>query len=393
MKILIIANAFTKDNVSGGDKNFIEIARNLIKKNLSITILTNPIGKAVCQKNLADSKLDYILTDQHTTEILNPFSILFWYFKRGFYSIKILKKKKKEFDAVIFSNDFYSDLLGLIALKDKFKIIIFNMLAPNPFLGYSQKLHFPSLSEFHYFFSNLLSFVLINIFTNPKNTKIVATAKNIQDDLKNSILSQKFKNEIKVINYGSDLKDTLQTISVISKKYDFVWIGRNHIQKGIQDLKQILLILQQKKPDFSIQIIGDVDAILKPFINENGLQKNVFLQGKKYDLEKNKIISQCKVFLFTSHFESFGIVVLENLLLKNLVVGYKIKSSLLNFSQNIDFVENFDYKQFTEKALLNLYQYSNKTDLIQKNLDFAKKFTWQNTSNQYYQLLLQNFKK
>ncbi len=385
--ITIIANGFTKKNVSGGDKNFIEIAKYILyKKKYNIEIITHPIGKIVCQQNIPE-KISYKLTDNYSKSLENPLKIIWWYLKRGYETSKIVKEKNSTF---ILASDFYCDTLSLFSLKKKSKVVIFNMVARNPFYGYKQKMHFPDLSEIHYFLSNLLTFSLLNIFANSKNTKIVATAKNIEADLRNSILKKTLKEKIKVINYGSDIEEFEKIKNLPNKDTDFVWIGRNHPQKGLEDLKKILLIFRSKKTDFSIKIIGDLGKSFEDFVVQNNLQENVFLTGKLFNQEKIKALASSKVFLFTSHFESFGIVVLENFLVKNLVIGYRIPSSLYNFGERLELIQNFDYQQFAFTALEKIESLDRNKKILNDNYKFAIGFSWAKTGQAYLEII-ENF--
>ena len=297
----------------------------------------------------------------------------------------IIKKHPEEQRVFIFASEIYCNTLSFIDLKKEKKMLIFNMVAPNPFIGYSQRLHIPNFSEIHYFLTNIIIFVLLKLFANKKMIEIIAVTENIKQDLLNRPVVRNY--DIKVINLGVD--ELSGNIINQNKIYDFVWIGRNHPQKGIDDLKKILLEFKKIKKDFTILIIGNVKDRLKKYAKENGLEKNLILKGVINGNRKYDELAKAKIFLFTSHFESFGIVVIENMKVGNIVIGYDIPTSIFNFSENIVFIQKFNWQNFAYKALDILNQYPNK-HLIEKNHRFIKKFNWENSYKKFLDIIKLN---
>src|SRR6185436_4950328 len=76
--------------------------------------------------------------------------------------------------------------------------------------------------------------------------------------------------EIKYVSFGVDPTPG-RTGTRPEKKYDVVWIGRVHRQKGIDDLLRTLSYLNGKVPNFRALIVGKVKAELEPIIAQMGL--------------------------------------------------------------------------------------------------------------------------
>lgn len=388
-QIYFIANGPSKMGMSGGDKNFIEVAKELKKDGYEITVITNPIGRKIYEKEGLIG-VSYILTDKHQAPINSLLFLFFWYIFRGLRALfiinNIVQEKCLGKRYFIVTSDFYFDTLSLTRLRKENTILIMNMLSDNPFKGYENVFHIPRLNELHYFLSNCLTFIIIKFFTRKDHFKIVATTELIRQKLKkNWFVNNK---QIMAINCGVDYdKKFIDNLNKSSnKKYDFMWIGRNHPQKGVEDLKKIIIILKEKNNDFKMLIIGEICDELSEFRKKNQLEKNLFLAGILYNKSKFEVLSKAKIFLFTSHFESFGIVVLENMLVNNLVIGYDIESNLANFSKQMIFVDKFNYKLFAEKAVSFLIDYPEKK-LVDLNQKFAIKFTWENTGREYGRIL------
>ena len=117
------------------------------------------------------------------------------------------------------------------------------------------------------------------------------------------------------------------------------------------------------------------------------LEKNIFCFGQVFGQEKYELLAKSKVFLFTSHFESFGIVVIENMMIKNLVIGYQIPSSLANFADRMIFIKNFDIDDFADKAHSLAQNFGNYDELLESNRQFAKGFSWEASYNNYLKLI------
>lgn len=85
--------------------------------------------------------------------------------------------------------------------------------------------------------------------------------------------------------------------------------------KGILDFIDALKILNKKKYKFIGIIIGDQSNItfkeINQLIKKNDLENRLFLYGPKYDDEKFKLIRDSDIFVFPTHNEGFGNVVLE----------------------------------------------------------------------------------
>jgi len=376
-KIYFVANGAASATMSGGIKYFIEIAKRFSRDGYNVSVITNPVGEKLFKKN-GLTNVNYILTESRYKEITNPIKIFTAYITRAFKTKKviknIIKKYPKENRVFIFSSEIYCSTLSFINLKKEKKVLIFNMVAPNPFMGYSQKFHIPNFSEIHYFLTNIIIFILLKLFANKKMIEIIAVAGNIKQDLLNRPVVRNY--DIKVINLGVD--ELPKNIMNQDKIYDFAWIGRNHPQKGIDDLEKMLLEFKKIKKDFTILIIGNVKDRLERYTKENGLEKNLILKGVINGNRKYDELAKAKIFLFTSHFESFGIVVIENMKVGNVVIGYDIPTNIYNFPKNMIFVPKFNQENFAREALNALDQYPDRS-LIEKNYEFIKDFSWENT--------------
>ena len=139
-------------------------------------------------------------------------------------------------------------------------------------------------------------------------------------------LSKAYPNNLIVVlkNFGG----AKQLIHKSEPKYDIIWIGRFHPQKGLDDFIDILSELCNQRPETNAVVIGDGSKEIKNAINQKvsdlKLKNNVtfagFITGKK----KDNFLQDSKVFAMTSHFESFGLVILEAMSAGLPVVAYNL---------------------------------------------------------------------
>ena len=85
--------------------------------------------------------------------------------------------------------------------------------------------------------------------------------------------------------------------------------------KGVYVLLDACQILKDKNIPFRciyVGVEGDITALqFENKVQQMGLQNDVYYQGKKYGIEKEKAFSQSDIFVFPTYNETFGLVNLE----------------------------------------------------------------------------------
>lgn len=95
-----------------------------------------------------------------------------------------------------------------------------------------------------------------------------------------------------------------------------LYVGAIMESKGIFDLLQIARILKEKDRKFQLNIVGKPDSEqttqqIHEFIKEYSLEEKVVLAGVKVDVAKWQAFKDADIFCFPSHFETFGLVLVE----------------------------------------------------------------------------------
>lgn len=107
--------------------------------------------------------------------------------------------------------------------------------------------------------------------------------------------------------------DYLPETETSLKENVLVSIGRLEKEKGIDDLIDVISLAKTKQKDLKLYIIGDgsLRESLENKVKENNLTKNIIFTGYGDRKLIEKYLTKAKLYVMTSHTESFGIVLLE----------------------------------------------------------------------------------
>lgn len=108
------------------------------------------------------------------------------------------------------------------------------------------------------------------------------------------------------LDYFPDSTSSLESKNIVS-------VGRLVSSKGFLELIEIFgeIILREKDWNLFIVGSGDQHEELKNKIKELNLQDHIFLLGNKNQEELKKIFLDSSIYVMTSYYESFGLVLIE----------------------------------------------------------------------------------
>jgi glycogen(starch) synthase len=198
------------------------------------------------------------------------------------------------------------------------------------------------------------------------------------------------KDKTVVIPNGIDLKSWTpkQKITLPGKnKYKVVYIGRFALMKSVDTLLDIdvpdnidLIFVGSKNGGDAICINKLQDAL-------NNKKKNVYYYGPAYDQEKIDVLEAADAVIVPSRHEPFGIVALEALASKSILISSR-KDGLGDFLNDNNSIKCDVSKEGIEKSLndfLNLSQ-QQKNTFIENGLKVCKEYNWDDIAEQYYQI-------
>lgn len=356
-------NAYTKGK-SGGDIAFIEIFKRI--KDYNLVVVTSRLGEKLClQMGLKASFR--ITTREHTFKRIVPTYI------RRIINALLLEIQPKDGDVLYATSDALPDTLSVFFLKLRNKRAkwiqkIFHIIPKDRTISSA---------------SQRLSFFLIR-----------SRADHISIDnelLKGELVRLGFnENQITVNHLGINPK-YYKDIPPSKKKYDATFMARLHPSKGIYDAVNIWNTVVKKLPHAKLAIIGGGDKTvtdaLKDRIQRNNLENNIDLLGFLDDAEAFALIKASCVFIFPSHEEGFGIVVLEAIACGVPVVAYKLPAYRHTFGQAIKTVQPHNNNRFAT-TVVDLLSHAKKLEnLRQLGFTVLDEFDWDKTASREHGLL------
>lgn len=358
------------EGISGGDRIFIEFARRWSKK--------HPVSIYVWEEGKEMLRRQHLMVNGKWL-MVKVLRMGKWC-RLGFvvcYMVRIVRSIIEAFrltinhqsSTIIYSaSEFWMDSLPAFILKLRYSKITWAaawyQTAPSPLSGFSQGRH--RLSAFMYWFmqqpikpliSRFADFVLINNEEEKKQFPKHAKKRSAIVVLGAVNLEEIKKYQSSTINHHPS-----------AKRYDAVFQGRFHPQKGVVELIDVWKKVVEKKPDAKLAMIGDGPLMqdVRDKIQELGLGKNVKLFGYVFDgPKKYKIFSQSKVVVHPAFYDSGGMASAEAMAFGLPAVGFNLKAYDFYYPQGMVKVKTGDLDAFA-KAVLELLNDEKKRESLGK---------------------------
>lgn len=388
MVIYHIEFAKTGTGLSGGEKCMIENIKYLKKQKKKNILLTTDNGRLTYEKLglKEDDFFKYKTINSYGYE--KKHHIFLSYLRRTLQALKLIKKIKINDQDVLFCHsEFFPNSIPFYFLSrknNKSKLFYwFHMLAPDIFKGYgghfTNKFKTPSLALIHY----KLNQNLYRRLTSENGT--ILTVNHFYKEY----LGKKYpKNKIYVIKkYGGV---NIPNFKEKDKKYDLIWMGRFHQQKGLYELIKIVTLLKKHKENIKVIVLGGendhIEYKFKRTVKNLNLERNIFYKGFISGEKKFKYLIKSKIFLMTSFYESFGQVNLEAMKCGLPVVAYNLPvfSIFKKGMIKVPILNNEKFMQEVLRLLNNKKHYKNKS---KEALEYASAFSWNKTGREIYNLM------
>lgn len=348
-QVHFVANCVYADHVAGGDIHFFNMAQATIEGGYPLHFFGGHALKQHLEKRKNDATIT--LTDSGQTTGINMESLRgqFRLFKDYFGRLRGTLRRKQEIDPedMAYSvTDYWFDTLPVIKSRAKRKLMVLGMDAPT--LGQVITRRRPDvtasrINSIYYWLSQNLS---LRLFRSCANKRLFYVHPSMEPRLLKMGYTKK---EIVFISNGFDL-DTAEKVPEQPKEYDVVWVGRYHRQKGIEDLLTTLRFLADQVKGFRAVLVGKLENDLKPAIDKLGLGAHVHFSGLVSEYEKFRLFKASRMFLMSSTYESWGIVIGEALACGIPVVAYELAAYRPIFGDLVNYVRPFDLLQFQQTA-------------------------------------------
>lgn len=294
-------------------------------------------------------------------------------------------------DLIYCTSDIFFDVIPSIILKRRYpkvKLVscIF-LVAQNPFSGYksgtsiSVKIMMRSLA---YFCLQYFSFILLR--------KYADSVLVLNEGDKRQLITKGFtSNSIYVTSGGVDVKE-IESVPKSKKVYDAVFLGRFHPQKGLLDLPQIWKNVTGILPGKTLAVFGggdrDLQNTLEQQLRKNDLNVVVDVLTHRSRKEILSFVKSARIFIFPSHYESWGFVIAEAMACGLPVVAYELPYMKSIFSEGIITVPCYDTQKFSLAVTRLLSQHSLHKNMSHAAKQQATRYDWKQVAYREYQLFM-----
>lgn len=369
--------------LSGSDRIFIELSKNLRGKGYRVTLYLWEEGYRMCQTQ-GLTGVGYILWHVGSIAKLGFF---FNYVARIIRSVtsSLLLKLDNNKNTIIYSaSDFWMDSIPGWILKMRYPKVIwvgtFYLKAPSPFLGFreSGNKKIPSIKDTIYWFMQKPTFFLIKNYAN----LICVTS----DPDVNRFPDHKKTGRYLVIKGGVNLSgDNYSTYP--NKIYDGVFQGRFHEQKGVLELVEIWQKIVNRRPNAKLAMIGDgplFKQVQKKIIDLH-LTDNIELFGYLFDgTKKDKIFKQSKVVVHPAIYDSGGMATAEAMAVGLPGVSFDLKALESYYPHGLFKAKIGDLDDFADKIIELLINKSLYNKMSEQAIKMIKsQWSWEHRTDQF----------
>lgn len=372
MNIIIIANAQTRgDALSGADRIFIECAKRWVKKGHKIEIVTCAEGYEMCRRYDLRGVKFFIVSPQHSM----PLFLL--YFLRMLNGVTSVPRMKIGAERVIVysSSDFWPDSIPAWITKTRVKrikwIAGFYLFAAKPFGKTSLYKGARGLKGLAYYFSQFPVYLIVRKFAD----MVWVTS---EPDRRKFVSRRISPDNVIAVRGGVDVVASSLIPEPKTKKYDAVFIGRLHPQKGVLELIDIWNFVVQRKKGAMLAIIGvgDLEGEVRAKINKYGLSDNITMFGFKDGIEKLRIFKDSRVVVHPATYDSGGMAACEAMACGLPGVSFDLPALRTYYPKGMLKTPCYDLKAFAENILRLLNDENLYSKTSKDALDWAKEWDW-----------------
>ena len=385
-KLILIGNSQVSTGMDGCTRIFIECAKRWIGSKVAIDIITNKIGYEIYYPHLRE-------VNYHILPPIKKYNLLITYFLRTIIGCRIARKLRLEKNVVVYSgSDFWPDSLPAFLLKLRYKdkilwIAGFYLFAPKPWQKNSPyRKSFKSwLIGVMYWLTQLPVYWIIKKYADYVFVTSVP-------DVKKFVTKKRNKNKVIVIRGGVNVKEVREylenskVVPIEKRKYDAVFVGRFHYQKGVVELIEIWKLVCAKKSNAKLAMIGigPLESKVKERIKKLKLENNIDLLGFKDGKDKYEIFKQSKIVVHPATYDSGGMAACEAMAWGLPGVSFDLESLRTYYPKGMLKTPCYDLKKFAENILLLLEDKKLYDKVSKEARDWAEEWDWDKRAEEIF---------
>lgn len=379
IELCAIANGMGAAGTMGGSTRiFLEVTKRWTYK-FKVNIVTHEEGFKICQDYGLKNAKFYILRFGSkyfgAPKLMNLSAVIFHIIKMV-EALFLLIDIGGRFYIVYSASDFWPDVIPAVALKLKFKsktkwIAGFWLFAPSPFSKESPYKGRRFVRGLLFYLYQLPVYHLVNRFAD----LVFVTS---EPDVVKFITKNRDKSKILVVRGGVDIKLPEEVPEPEHKKYDAVFVGRFHPQKGVLELIDIWKLVTEKRKRSKLAMIGNgpLEEEAREKIKKCNLENNVKLFGFKDGIEKIEIFKSSKIVVHPAIFDSGGMAACEAMVCGLPGVSFDLEALKTYYPKGMLKTPCFELEAFVNN-ILRLLEDKKLYDKTSKDaLEWAEKWDW-----------------
>ncbi len=361
------------DSLDGGSRIFIECARRWLDKGVDIFFFTSEEGYELLHKYGLNS-IRYIVAYSSKYQRFGLY---------GLYVIRMIKqclnviriKPECEVNVIYSGSDFWPDAVPAFFLKMRFKqakwVAGFYLFAPNPFTSETPYKGKAVLKGLVYYLSQLPIYYLVRKYAD----SVWVTS---EPDRWKFIGVRLSKSKVVAVRGGVDIKTPLTIPEPQNKKFEAVFIGRFHPQKGVLELVDIWKIVCSKNNGAKLAMIGvgELESAVINKIKICGLEQNIVLFGFKDGIEKLKIFKNSRVVVHPAIYDSGGMAACEAMACGLPGVSFDLAALKTYYPKGMIKIPCYDLAAFAANILKLLTDEKLYKSTAKDALEWAKEWDW-----------------
>ncbi len=366
MNIVIFATAVYTDTLTGGDRIFVECAKRWVTLGHHITVVTNEAGEQYCVANgLGASHI--ILWPTSKSDAMGVYIAMI--VKALVSFVRAFWFARERADIVFASSFFFPDMIPAFFMKltnPKSKLAVACYLFTTQTWGvdYSGG----KLKGFLFYLNERIAFAIMHAFGNA-----LFTASRYD---KNLFAQTEHFPASRVMAVRGGVDSTLFSGKSEVKKYDAIFVGRLHPQKCIDALITIWKEVAKKDAKRKLAIVGSglMKDELVQLVDQLGLKNNVLFLGALDGKEKIIILSESRLFVSASLYDSGNIALDEGLAAGLPGVIYDLPR--LDYPKGVIKIPIGNQTAFADAINMLLVSEDKRMKLSQEAKRFAKTIDW-----------------
>ena len=363
----------TSKSMDGGARIFIETAKRWVKKGHLMDLLTTREHYDVCMRyGLSEVSFNIMSSYKNVDNLYLLYLLRMLRATVWAFSAKLSPNE----NVVIYSgSDFWPDSLPAWVLKMRFPrakwIAPFYLFASNPFGKECPYKGVGWLRGLIYYLSQMPVYALIR-----RNADMVWVTS--EPDRWKFIGGRLSGEDVVAVRGGVDVKTSASIPEPTTKKFDAVFVGRFHPQKGVLELIDIWRYVCNDKKDAQLALIGvgELEKAVRVKISKYNLGGNIVLFGFKDGIEKFKIFKESKIVVHPAIYDSGGMAACEAMACGLPGVSFDLLALKTYYPKGMLKAPCNDVKAFADIVLVLLKNKELYDKTSKDALDWAKEWDW-----------------